>query len=141
MGRIATKPVDLGKAKESLDREVELEYDMKTYRCEPNQVRVRISISQRGSRMLPNIPPTILSDAPDLVVEVHPKAVSLKLEGPLAILDTLSTADVSILLDLSGRPAGSYTLSPEIIVPNGVERYSMSVDSLRVILHREQESK
>jgi YbbR domain-containing protein len=86
--------------------------------------------------LLANIPPTILVDEEDLFTDVYPKTVSLTLEGPKALLDTLSSGDVSVLVDLSGKPPGRYTLAPEIIVPDGVESYSMDVDSLRIMINR-----
>jgi hypothetical protein len=52
------------------------------------------------------------------------------------MLDTLSSGDVSVLVDLSGRSPGQYTLAPEVIVPDGVEKYLMNVDSLRIVVSR-----
>lgn len=136
LDKVFTKPIDLGKIRESITRQVELDYDGKTIVCEPNGVTVPIFVSERGNRVLAHIPPTVLVDAIDLVTEVRPKTVSLTLEGPKALLDTLTSRDVSVLIDLSGRPPGSYTLAPEVIVPNGVEKYVMDVDSLRIIISR-----
>ncbi|UCG52533.1 MAG: hypothetical protein JSW58_03005 [Candidatus Latescibacterota bacterium] len=137
--KVFTKPIDLGKIRESVERDVDLDYDEKIFDCEPPRVRVAVLVSARGTRVLANIPPTILVDREDLFAEVHPKTVSLTLEGPEALLDTLSSGDVSVLVDLSGRPPGSYTLAPEVIVPDGVEKYMMDIDSLRVIINRAEE--
>ncbi|MEJ2720660.1 MAG: CdaR family protein [bacterium] len=134
MEKIFTKPIDLSKIKESTQREVELEFDHKVFTCTPEKVTVTIPVSVRGKRSLANIPPTILVDEQDLVAEVYPKTVSLTLEGPKALLDTLSSGDVSVLVDWSGKQPGRYTLAPEVIVPDGVEKYVMNVDSLRILL-------
>ncbi len=140
LDKVFTEPIDLGKIRESMTRRFELDYDRKTIGCEPKGVTVAISVSERGNRVLAHIPPTVLVDAADLITEVEPKTVSLTLEGPKALLDTLTSRDVSILIDLSGRPPGSYTLAPEVIVPNGVEKYVMDVDSLRIIISRAMEN-
>jgi hypothetical protein len=57
------------------------------------------------------------------------------------MLDTLSSRDVSVLIDLTGRPPGQYRLAPEIIVPDGVEKYVMNVDSLMIVVTKADESR
>lgn len=136
MEKIPTKSIDLAKLRESVNREVPLEFDPGTIVCVPDRVMVSVAISARGRRVLANVPPTILHDNDDHATEVFPKTVSLTMEGPQALLDTLSSRDVSVLVDLTGRPPGRYTLAPEIIVPDGVEKYVMNVDSLRVVVSR-----
>jgi YbbR domain-containing protein len=135
---IATKPIDLSKVRESFIREVEVDLDETKFSSDPALVRVTIAVGQLGERVLPNIPPTVLSDAVGLTVEVRPKAVSLTLTGVQSALDTLSSADVSVLLDLSGKPPGRYTLAPEVIVPKGVDNYTLSVESLTVFVRESQ---
>jgi len=57
-----TKSLDLGKIKESTERELELEFDRNLFTCSPDRVKVVFSVSPRASRTLANIPPTILVD-------------------------------------------------------------------------------
>jgi YbbR domain-containing protein len=134
--KMPTKPIDLGKVREPVERETELDYDRAVFTCDPERVVVSISTSARGRRVLANIPPTILVDDDTRLTEVFPKTVSLTIEGPRSLLDTLSSGDVSVLVDLSGVPPGEYTLSPEVIVPDGVERYLLDVDSLKILVRR-----
>jgi YbbR domain-containing protein len=133
---IPTEAISLARVRESFEREVALEYDRRVFLAEPERVVVSVLISVRGQRVLANVPPTILVDEEDMFAEVSPKTVSLTLDGPQALLDTLSSGDVSVLIDLSGKPPGSYTLAPEIIVPSGVRKFVMDVDSLTVIISR-----
>ena len=131
---IPTEPIDLARIHETTERKVALEYDADRLVCEPNEVTVDILISARGRRVLANVPPTILIDDENHLTEIFPKTVSLTIEGPQSMLDTLTSGDVSVLVDLSGRPPGQYTLAPEVIVPDGVEKYLMDVDSLRILV-------
>jgi hypothetical protein len=39
-----------------------------------------------------------------------------------------------VLLDLTGKPAGRYRLVPEVILPKGINGYSINVDSLTVVV-------
>ncbi len=136
MDKVPTKPVDLSRIKDSREREVEIDLDGTTVTSEPDKVKIGLFVSERGTRVLTNIPPTILVDQPSVVAEVIPKTLTLTLEGPKALLNTLSSKDVSILLDLSGKAAGRYLLAPEVIVPNGIEKYALDVDSVRVFVSR-----
>jgi hypothetical protein len=67
---------------------------------------------------------------------VFPRTVSLTLEGAAAVLDTLSSGDVSVLLDLSGRAPDRYRIAPEIILPPGVTLAGISADTLTVQISR-----
>jgi YbbR domain-containing protein len=129
---IPTTPLDLSKLKSSGDREMELEYNSRLFTCDPERVTVSVHVSEKGTRVLANVPPTVLVDSDDYEATVHPGTISLTLSGPVAMLDTLSSGDVSVLLDLSGKEAARYKLSPEIILPPGVELSSASVESLVV---------
>jgi YbbR domain-containing protein len=140
MDKVSTRPIELDRVRLSGDREVALDVDGDVS-CQPEKVRVGLFVSERGRRVLANIPPTVLVDELDVVAEVLPKTVSLTLEGPKALLDTLSSKDVSVLIDLSGKPPGRYLFAPEVIVPNGIEKYIMDVDSLHVFLRRTSSSR
>ena len=133
---IPTKPLDLQRIRESTERVVALDFDPTLLECDPREVTVTVRVSVRGQRVLANVPLTVLVDSDDVDAVVLPNAVSLTLEGPVALLDTLSSGDVSVLLNLTGRPTAQYTLAPEVIVPAGVELVGISVDSLIVRLSK-----
>jgi YbbR domain-containing protein len=133
---IPTQQLDLSRVRSSVDREVELDYDRDLYTCEPDRVRVTAVVSERGQRVLANIPPTVLVDSDDYVARVIPGTVSLTLEGAVPVLDTLSSGDVSVLLNLSGREPNRYRMAPEVMLPPGVILAGMSVDTLTVEISR-----
>ncbi|MCH7549563.1 MAG: hypothetical protein IH969_08535 [Candidatus Krumholzibacteriota bacterium] len=132
---IPTKPFDLGDLRNPV-REVELEFDPSLLSCEPDRVLVTAKVAAKGERVIANVPPTILVDSDDLEAVVLPNTLSLTVEGPAAMLDTLSSGDVSVLLNLSGQPPAQYTMAPEVMLPPGVTLVGMSVDSLIVWLSR-----
>jgi YbbR domain-containing protein len=136
LDKIPTKPIDLAKVKESGEREMELDADRSVVVCDPDRVRVALFVSERGTRVITNIPPTVLVDEPSVSAEVIPKTLTLTLEGPKALLMTLSSKDVSVLVDLSGKAPGRHVLAPEVIVPNGIVKYALDVDSVRVFVSR-----
>lgn len=136
MDKVMTQPIDLSKIRDTGEREIDIDLASSSVTCDPRKVRVGLFVSERGRRVLANIPPTVLVDDAGVVAEVIPNAVSLTLEGPKALLDTLTSRDVSVLIDVSGKAPGRYWFAPEVIVPNGVEKFIMDVDSVRVLIRR-----
>jgi hypothetical protein len=82
------------------------------------------------------VPPTVLVDSDDLDFEIRPPVLSLTLEGPSAVLDTLSSGDVSVLLSMTGHQPATYRVAPDVIVPPGVRVLEVSQDTLEVRLYR-----
>ena len=79
--RMQTESVDLSRIGESVTREVELAYDDALLECRPEKVTISIAVSPRATRVLANVPPTVLMDARNFQAEVSPKTVSLTIEG------------------------------------------------------------
>lgn len=140
VGSVSTQPLDLSRVRSSIDREIPLVYDPARFDCTPEQVTVTAVVNERGQRVLANVPPTVLVDSDDFVARVSPSAVSLTLEGAVSVLDTLSSGDVSVLLNLSGRRPDRYRLVPEVILPPGVTLGGISSDTLTVEIRRASES-
>jgi YbbR domain-containing protein len=129
---VSTRALDLSRIHGTLERGIALDYDRQMFTCEPTRVDIVVRVSERGERVLANVPPTVLLDSDAMDVEIVPNAVSLTLEGPSAVLDTLSSGDVSVLLSLSGRSPATYRMVPEVILPPGVRLTSSSADTLEV---------
>lgn len=137
---VSTEPLDLGRIRAEFERELALVFDPTRFTCEPDRVTVTAVVNERGQRVLANVPPTVLVDSDDYVARVFPSTVSLTLEGAVPVLDTLSSGDVSVLLNLSGRPPARYRVAPDVILPAGVVLAGMSVDTLTVQIARSGES-
>ncbi len=132
MRSVSTEPFDLSKVKESVTRPVGVRIPVQGIVASPSEVSLSIRVSPKSKRMLANLPPTVLLDSEDLVADVVPSTVTLTLEGAASVLDSLSSGDVSVLLNLSGKPASEYRLAPEVILPPGVALAAMSVDTVTV---------
>lgn len=133
---VATKTLELARIRETTTREVELDCDPRAFACVPDRVTVTLRVSARAERILANVPPTVLLDSEELDAEVEPDAVSLTVEGPESVLDTLSSGDVSVLVTVSGREPAAYRVAPEVILPPGVHLMDISADTLRVRVYR-----
>jgi YbbR domain-containing protein len=133
---VPTEVLDLSRIRSSIDRDLGLDYDRSLFVCNPDRVNVSAVVSERGQRVLANVPPTVLVDSDDYIARVFPGTVSLTLEGAAPVLDTLSSGDISVLLNLSGRAPDRYRLAPEVILPPGIVLVGMSVDTLTVEISR-----
>jgi YbbR domain-containing protein len=131
---VSTRPLDLSKVHGPLERDIAVDVEGQLFTCEPRRVNLTLNIGERGERVLANVPPTVLLDSDTLDVEIVPNTVSLTLEGPAAVLDTLSSGDVSVLLSLGARSAATYRVVPEVILPPGVRLTASSADTLQVRL-------
>jgi YbbR domain-containing protein len=133
---VNTEPVDLSRVHDTDTREVELRCGPPSVRCEPSRVSITLRVSTRGERVLANVEPTVLLDVPDVGAEVEPATVSLTLNGPSAVLDTLSAGDVSVLVELRGGTPATYRVAPRVILPAGVSLAGISADTLAVRVFR-----
>jgi YbbR domain-containing protein len=133
---VTTETVDLSRVRDSGSREVNLDCADSRLLCDPDRVTVSFRVSPHGERVLPNVPPTVLLDSDDVEAAVEPTTVSLTLQGPVAVLDTLSSGDVSVLLTVPGRAPAIHRIAAEVILPPGVRLAAISADSFVVHVFR-----
>ena len=58
----------------------------------------------------------------------------MTLSGPAATLAAIRATDLVTIVDVSGLNPGTYQVTPEIALPNGVELVSISPGSVSVTL-------
>jgi YbbR domain-containing protein len=131
---ISTHEIDIKGRKGKYSEEADLMLRGMGIRVVPDKVLIEMSIHKRAIRTLANIPPTMLRDDESFVVEYSPRVVSLTIEGPEEIIREITTEDVSVILDLTGKVAGTYLIEPEVIVPKGIERYFLDVDNFEITI-------
>jgi YbbR domain-containing protein len=70
---------------------------------------------------------------------MEPTQVRVVLFGPLPALDTLAESDVRVILDLFGLEAGTYSIEPDVIVPDrGIEIRSVQPAAVSVTIAAEE---
>jgi YbbR domain-containing protein len=131
---ISTSEIAIKGHKGEFSEEVELVLGGMDIKIVPDRVQIEMSIHKRAIRTLANIPPTMLQGDESLSVEYSPRTVSLTIEGPEEIIKEITTEDVSVILDLTGRQAGTYVIEPEVIVPNGIERFFLDADNFEITI-------
>ncbi len=72
---------------------------------------------------------------------MEPSQVRVVVFGPLPVLDALAESDVRVILDLFGLDEGTYSIEPDVIVPDrGIEVRSVQPAAVSVTIAEEQAS-
>lgn len=131
---LSTREIDIRGRRGDYSEEFDLILGGMDIRVVPDKVLIEMSIHKRAVRTLANIPPTMLREDESLTVEYSPRIVSLTIEGPEDIIREITTEDVSVILDLTGKAPGTYLIEPEVIVPKGIERYFLDIDNFEITI-------
>jgi YbbR domain-containing protein len=128
---VETEPIDLRNRRGKFSREVSIRPGQG---CEgiPAKVLVEFEIARRAIRTLEGIPPTLLQAEEGLEVEYTPQTAALTVEGPEELVNKLVPDDVSIILNIAHGLRGTTRIQPEVIVPPGIDTFSLDVSSFEV---------
>jgi YbbR domain-containing protein len=131
---VSTAPIPAPTHPASISREVPIDLGGRRLNADPSKVLVEARVSARAVRTIENITPTVLQADESLSVEYAPKTAAITIEGPEDLVKNLSSDEVSIVLDVTMRKPGAYKLRPDVIVPQGIEKYSLDVAEFDVTL-------
>jgi YbbR domain-containing protein len=118
-GYVNTESVSLDGLKDDLNQQIGLILpDGVTIVGDPS-VNVQVSISAVENNLsLSNIPVKAIGLAANLTATISPASVDLIIAGPLVTINTLSVADLQVLIDLTGMQPGRYTIQPVTTLNN-----------------------
>jgi YbbR domain-containing protein len=99
-------------------------------------VLVQVGIAPiEGSLIISYRPVETVGLAEGLSAHLSPQTVDVILSGPLPVLDSLLSSDVTIQLDLTGLAAGTYQLTPTVtIAKSGIIVESILPGTVEVII-------
>jgi YbbR domain-containing protein len=128
---VETGPIDLGNKRGKFSHEVIL---LPAPGCGavPAKVLVELEVAKRAVRTISGIPPTLLQGEEGFEVEYSPKTAALTVEGPEELVNGLVPDDVSIILNIAPGSRGTVRIQPEVIVPQGIDTFSLDVASFEV---------
>jgi YbbR domain-containing protein len=134
-GYVETQPIDLTGKTDDFEALVELNLLEGISVVGDPKVLVQVSIAAIESSLAISLPVEIIGLAPGLQASVSPATVDVILTGPVPLLNTLSPADVRVVVDLTGYDAGTYQFIPEVnILPEQVEKVSMLPATVEVTI-------
>ena len=119
-GYIATEPISVTDATTDIERRARLELPPGvSYLGDPTVfVSVKIKAIESSITVLTPLLPQGLT--PELAVEFSPEGIDVLLSGPLTSLNELQSQDVQAFVNLFGLDIGTYSITPTVVVPNGI---------------------
>lgn len=112
---VETTPININDADETMEIRVNLDLPEGVTVVGSQYVTVRIEIEPIiDSRRFSDIPLVIENLGENLEATLSPENVDVILEGPVALLDALSSDDILIVVDLTDLGIGTHQVTPEV---------------------------
>lgn len=115
---LLTEPIDLENRQSDFETNVRVELpDEGLLVIGDNNITVSINILPiNATRQLENIEVGAVGLGAGYTVEIVPQSVSAFVDGPVSLIEGLSSADIQVIVDLDGRAPGIYPLEPSISI-------------------------
>lgn len=135
-GVVETQPLDLQDAKEDISTRLALNLPPEITIVGPQTVQVQVSISPiQTSLTLLNQPINVIGLAEGLSAQTFPQTVDVIVSGPLPVLDVLTSADITITVDVADLGIGTYQVEPDVeILNSNVLVESILPETVEVVL-------
>jgi YbbR domain-containing protein len=134
-GYVNTKPLDLTGADNYLETILELDLPNGVTVVGDPTVLVQVNVTALETNMLISREIEIIGLLPGLVAEVSPPQVSVRVSGPVPVLDNLTLRDIRVVVDLTNLEAGVHTLTPTIeILPTDVILEDASPTTVEIVI-------
>jgi len=134
-GYINTSPLDLTGVDGYLETILELDLPNGVTVVGDPTVLVQVNITALETNMSISREVEIIGLLPGLSAEVSPIQVSVRVSGPVPILENLTLHDIRIVVDLSNLNVGTHTVSPTIeILPADVIWEDISPTTVEIVI-------
>ncbi len=137
-GYINTNPLDLTGVDGYLETILELDLpDGVTVVGDPT-VLVQVNITPLETNISVSREIEVIGLLPGLSAEVSPPQVSVRVSGPVPVLDNLTERDIRVIVDLTNIDVGVHTVEPTVeILPSEVELEDISPVEVEVKIQTE----
>jgi len=137
-GVLETQPLDLENANDDISTRLAVNLPEGVSLVGEQTVLVRVNITPiQSSLTLSNKPIEVQGLGSGLFVQVAPDNVDVILSGPLPLLDTLSSQDVRVVIDVTDLGAGTHQLTPEVdVLISDIVVESILPGTVEVVLSR-----
>jgi len=135
---IETVPISLNGVRESFESVVALNLPEGIQVVGEQNVTVTVGIAAiQSSLQLVDVPIEAVNVTSGLKVTLTPDRVNLYLSGPLYLLEQLNVANIRVTVDLQGKTAGTYQLTPSVDLGyEDLELDSILPATIEVVLSR-----
>ena len=138
-GYVNTKPLNLSGVDGYLETILELDLpDGVTVVGDPT-VLVQVNVTALETNMVITREIEVIGLLPGLSVEVSPNQVSVRISGPVPILENLTLRDIRVVVDLTNLEIGTHTLIPTVeILPSDIIWEDISPTTVEIVIEESQ---
>jgi YbbR domain-containing protein len=134
-GYVNTKPLDLTGVDGYLETILELDLPNGVTVVGDPAILVQVNVTALETSMSISREIEIIGLLPGLSAEVSPKQVSVRVSGPVPILDNLTLRDIRVVVDLTNLEIGVHTVTPTVeILPADVIWEDISPTTVEIVI-------
>jgi len=133
-GYIETEPLSIDGATSEVRTRLNLVVPDGVTVFDGNTVQAVVSITPIEGGTTLSVQPVVQGLAADLEANVSPDIVDVILSGPLPLLESLSTDDMFVILDLNGLLPGTHVVTPRVVLPEGIRQEGILPETVEVII-------
>lgn len=104
------------------------------YQGQPKQITVTVNVQVLETTFQVSVAPTVEGVEPGWNAIVSPDKIDLTLAGTFQQAQSLSPTDIRAIVNVQGRPAGTFSTKPLIVVPQGVKLNASTPETVTVTL-------
>ena len=113
-GYVETEPLDLTGVEDDFETPLSLNLPEGISVVNDQKVLVQVSVAAIESNQAFSLPIEVIGLKPGLSARVAPGTVDIILSGPVPILNTIEPSDIRVVVDLTGKDLGNYTVQPTV---------------------------
>ncbi len=134
-GFLETMPIDLTDASDDISASVALNLPEGASLVGRETVFVQVSIAAIEDNLIVNLPVELIGLSPEFTALLSPETVDVILFGPLPVLEDLTSANVRVVVDVTGLGEGTWQITPLVdILPDRVQELGINPGTVEVIL-------
>lgn len=134
-GYVNTKPLNLNGVDGYLETILELDLPEGVTVVGDPAVLVQVNVTALETSMVITREIEVIGLLPGLTAQVAPNHVSVRVSGPVPILENLTLRDIRVVVDLSTLEAGTHTITPMIeILPPDIVWEDVSPTTVEIVI-------
>lgn len=137
-GYVNTKPLDLTGVDDYLETILELDLPAGISVIGDPTVLVQVNVTALETSLVISREIEIIGLLPGLNAEVSPLQVTVRVSGPVPVLENLTLRDIRVVVDLTDLEVGTYTITPTVeILPDDVVFEDLSPSTVEVVIQED----
>ena len=138
-GYVNTKPLNLNGVDGYLETILELDLPEGITVVGDPTVLVQVNVTALETSMLITRNIEVVGLLPGLNAQVSPEQVSVRISGPVPVLENLTLRDIRVVVDLTNLEVGTYTLEPTVeILPADIIWEDISPATVEIVIREGQ---